>query len=127
MLPDCFGFPASLPSILAHMGIKGFSTQKLVWGSAAPGGGPNSPEKTPVGIPFNVGIWEGPDGRSVIAAFNPGSYSGSVREDISKSPTTPAGPDARNAPVDWPRRAQLNGEVSGLFTDYHYYSTGDTG
>jgi alpha-mannosidase len=23
MLPDCFGFPASLPSILAHAGIKG--------------------------------------------------------------------------------------------------------
>ncbi len=29
MLPDCFGFPASLPSILAHSGVKGFSTQKL--------------------------------------------------------------------------------------------------
>src|SRR5207253_3830683 len=29
ILPDCFGFPASLPSILAHSGIKGFSTQKL--------------------------------------------------------------------------------------------------
>jgi len=29
MLPDCFGFPASLPSILSHTGIKGFSTQKL--------------------------------------------------------------------------------------------------
>ena len=28
MLPDCFGFPASLPSILAHCGLKGFSTQK---------------------------------------------------------------------------------------------------
>src|SRR5438876_2585899 len=53
MLPDCFGFPASLPSILAHMGLKGFSTQKLEWGSAA-------------GIPFNVGLWEGPDGKSVI-------------------------------------------------------------
>src|ERR1017187_5450413 len=26
MLPDCFGFPASLPSILSHAGIKGFST-----------------------------------------------------------------------------------------------------
>jgi len=26
MLPDCFGFPASLPSILSHTGIKGFST-----------------------------------------------------------------------------------------------------
>ena len=24
MLPDCFGFPASLPSILSHTGIKGF-------------------------------------------------------------------------------------------------------
>ena len=29
MLPDCFGFPASLPTILAHAGLKGFSTQKL--------------------------------------------------------------------------------------------------
>jgi alpha-mannosidase len=29
MLPDCFGFPSSLPSILAHSGLKGFSTQKL--------------------------------------------------------------------------------------------------
>ena len=36
MLPDCFGFPASLPTILAHSGVKGFSTQKLVWGSSAP-------------------------------------------------------------------------------------------
>src|SRR5690242_14417320 len=27
MLPDCFGFPDSLPSLLAHSGIKGFSTQ----------------------------------------------------------------------------------------------------
>ena len=29
MLPDCFGFPASLPGVLAHRGVKGFSTQKL--------------------------------------------------------------------------------------------------
>src|SRR5262245_57824703 len=29
MLPDCFGFTASLPSILNHAGIKGFSTQQL--------------------------------------------------------------------------------------------------
>ena len=35
MLPDCFGFPASLPSILAHTGLKGFSTQKLSWRSGA--------------------------------------------------------------------------------------------
>ena len=126
MLPDCFGFPASLPSILAHMGIKGFSTQKLTWNSAAPGGGKGSIEETPRGIPFNVGYWQGPDGRGVIAALNPGSYGGQVREDVSKSPVI-ADPNARNNPVDWPRRVQLNGKVSGLFTDYHYYGTGDTG
>src|ERR687886_170851 len=62
MLPDSFGFPASLPSILAHMGLKGFSTQKLYWKSAARVGGPQSPEQTPDGVPFNVGFWEGPGG-----------------------------------------------------------------
>ncbi len=121
MLPDCFGFPASLPSILHHMGIAGFSTQKLTWGSSAPVGGPESPEKTPVGTPFNVGVWEGPDGSSVLAAFNPGSYSADIRYDLSRSDTTP--PNG----VDWPKRVQRNGEVSGLFTDYHYYGTGDVG
>ena len=121
MLPDCFGFPASLPSILHHMGIVGFSTQKLTWGSAAPVGGPESPEKTPAGTPFNVGVWEGPDGSSVLAAFNPGSYSADVRYDLSRSEMTP--PNG----VDWPQRVQRNGEVSGLFTDYHYYGTGDVG
>ena len=63
MLPDCFGFPASLPTLLAHAGIRGFSTQKLTWGSNAPVGGEGSPEATPKGTPFNVGIWEGVDGR----------------------------------------------------------------
>ncbi|HWF88784.1 MAG TPA: glycoside hydrolase family 38 C-terminal domain-containing protein [Pyrinomonadaceae bacterium] len=126
MLPDCFGFPASLPSILAHAGLKGFSTQKLTWNSAAPVGGPGSIEETPRGIPFNVGYWVGPDGRGIIAALNPGSYGGQVREDISKSPVI-ADPNARNNPVDWPRRVERNGKASGLFTDYHYYGTGDTG
>jgi hypothetical protein len=59
MLPDCFGFPASLPTILAHSGVKGFSTQKLTWGSSADAGGPQSNEKTPEGTPFNVGVWVG--------------------------------------------------------------------
>src|ERR1035437_8241996 len=74
MLPDCFGFPASLPTILAHSGVLGFSTQKLVWGSSADAGGPESLEKTPEGTPFNVGVWVGPDGESVLAGLNPGSY-----------------------------------------------------
>jgi alpha-mannosidase len=125
MLPDCFGFPGSLPSLLAHAGIKGFSTQKLTWGSAAPAGGPGSPEDTPPGTPFNIGIWEGPDGHSVLAAFNPGSYNGNISDDISKS--EPPVPPANRNYVDWPKRVQANGQVSGLFTDYHYYGVGDTG
>jgi alpha-mannosidase len=127
MLPDCFGFPASLPSILAHLGIKGFSTQKLspAWQPGALVGGPGSVQNTPPGIPFNVGFWEGPDGKGVIAALNPGSYNGDVRHDLSKSPTPD--PNARPALVDWPARIELNGKVSGLLTDFHYYGTGDTG
>jgi alpha-mannosidase len=114
MLPDCFGFPASLPSILAHAGIKGFSTQKLTWGSSAPGGPGVSPEDTPVGIPFNVGMWIGPDGHGVIAALNPGSYGGNVTTDLTSDP-------------EWVNRVQLDGRVTGLFADYHYYGTGDVG
>lgn len=34
MLPDCFGFPWSLPSIAAHCGMKYFHSQKLSWSSA---------------------------------------------------------------------------------------------
>ena len=137
MLPDCFGFPASLPSILAHCGLLGFSTQKLTWGSFAPVGGPDSPEKTPAGIPFNVGVWEGLDGKGIIAAFNPGSYGGSVTYDLSKTPPPPSPPPAQaagNQPqrrpaeaIDWPARIALNGQASGLFADYMYYGTGDTG
>jgi alpha-mannosidase len=123
MLPDCFGFPASLPSILAAAGVKGFSTQKLTWGSSAAVGGPDSPEHTPAGTPFNVGIWEGPDGKSVMAALNPGDYGAGISYDLSKSSPHPIGEHY----VDWPKRVELDGQVSGLYTDYHYYGTGDTG
>ncbi len=124
MLPDCFGFPASLPSILAAAGVKAFSTQKLVWGSSAPVGGPDSPEQTPKGIPFNVGIWDGPGGRSVMAAFNPMTYSGNIFYDISKS--SPEFAKYHNY-VDWPKRIALDGKATGLPVDYHYYGTGDIG
>jgi alpha-mannosidase len=179
MLPDCFGFPASLPTILAHSGVKGFSTQKLVWGSSAPVGGAESLEKTPEGTPFNVGVWVGPDGESVLAGLNPGDYAGGINSDLSK-PLPPLPPDkilddlnkkfqplrqelvhadqnnstmdtrhieeyleVRNQQKtelqmqkdrelsrhqnDWAARVELNGKVSGVFTDYHYYGTGDIG
>src|ERR1700744_1532382 len=151
MLPDCFGFPASLPSILAHSGVKGFSTQKLnaQWQPAAKVGGPDSPEQTPEGIQFNVGVWLGPDGKGVIAALNPGGYGSNVYTDISKEPTeqpTTAGPQLtseerarltpqqaaatarqRSLEQDWVKRIDLNGKVTGVFADYHYVATGDTG
>jgi alpha-mannosidase len=179
MLPDCFGFPSSLPTILAHSGVKGFSTQKLVWGSSAPGGGPESREKTPEGTPFNVGIWVGPDGETVLAGLNPGSYNGDIDTDLSK-PLPPEKPDTGLADLetkahslrakveqdidakkpidqnevreyaqlrdevhgrnlgdqdrslerhqeDWAARVEQNGKMSGVFTDYHYYGTGDVG
>jgi len=124
MLPDCFGFPASLPSLLAEAGVKGFSTQKLSWGSSAPVGGPTSPEQTPKGIPFNVGIWDGPGGKSVIAAFNPLTYSGTIYYDLSKgSPQF----SQQHYYVDWPQRLALDAKATGLPVDYHYYGTGDIG
>ena len=100
MLPDCFGFPASLPSILAHCGLKGFSTGKLTWGSAN-------------GVPFNVGRWEGPDGHSIVAALNPGAYD----EHLTK-------------PLDgeaWVKRLDDNGRRGGPKVDYLYNGTGDEG
>ena len=123
MLPDCFGFPASLPSILAHAGVKGFSTQKLsaYWQPAPKVGGPDSPEQTPEGIPFNVGVWEGPDGKTIVAALNPGDYGSQIRTDLSKEP--PAG----SGEVDWVRRIALDGKVTGVYADYHYVGTGDIG
>ena len=179
MLPDCFGFPSSLPTILAHSGVKGFSTQKLVWGSSAYAGGPESREKTPEGTPFNVGVWVGPDGESVLAGLNPGDYSGGIDTDLSKPlPSVPPdlifeegqkrlpalrqkleqaeqsgqSPDQTDVQEfitlrsrqraltklqqdrdqdryqhDWAARVEQNGKVSGVFTDYHYYGTGDMG
>jgi len=135
MLPDCFGFPASLPTILAHAGVKGFSTQKLSasWQPAPLIGGPNSPEKTPEGIPFNVGIWEGPDGEKILAALNPGSYGSQIHSDLSKTPppVEPASGSSRrrrrDAETDWPARIDIDGKATGVYADYHYVGTGDIG
>lgn len=64
-LPDCFGFGYALPSIMHHANLKGFTTQKLTWGSA-------------YGIPFDLGKWYGVDGNFVYGNTNPGSYDKSL-------------------------------------------------
>lgn len=101
MLPDSFGFQAGLPTIIAHCGLRGFSTQKLSWGSA-------------VGIPFKVGTWEGPDGRRIIAALDPGAYNGPINGDLSHSDL-------------YLKRIDQTGNSSGVYVDYRYYGVGDQG
>ena len=100
-LPDCFGFGYALPSIAAHCGLKGFSSQKLTWGSA-------------IGIPFDVGVWEGVDGSQIVAELNPSEYSGSVRTDLS-------------ADKRWVDAVEKQGKQSGLYVGYKYFGTGDVG
>ncbi|HEY5511926.1 MAG TPA: glycoside hydrolase family 38 C-terminal domain-containing protein [Prolixibacteraceae bacterium] len=101
MLPDCFGFVSTLPSVWSHAGLLGFSTQKLTWRSTN-------------GVPFNVGIWEGPDGKGLLAALNATSYSGGVEErlDIDKA---------------WTARMLGNISKFGVNVDFRYYGTGDIG
>ncbi len=138
MLPDCFGFPASLPTILAHAGIKGFSTQKLGpgWAPAPLVGGPGSPEDTLEGIPFNVGTWEGPDGSKIIAALNPSRYGSRIRYDLSKTPPAyTLNPDLTRSQaareemdhVNWVSRIERDGKLTGVYADYHYIGIGDNG
>ncbi len=61
-LPDCFGFGYALPSIMHHANLKGFTTQKLSWGSA-------------YGIPFDLGKWYGVDGNFIYGNTNCGDYT----------------------------------------------------
>ena len=70
MLPDCFGFPASLPSILAHCGISGFSTR-------------SSPGARPTGSPSRWDAGSVPDGKGVVAALDPATTA-------ARSPATSA-------------------------------------
>lgn len=60
-LPDCFGFGWALPAIAEHANLKGFSTQKLSWGST-------------YGVPFDIGIWTGSNGKSIFASLDAKSY-----------------------------------------------------
>jgi alpha-mannosidase len=101
MLPDCFGFVATLPSVLSHAGLIGFSTQKLTWHSAN-------------GIPFNVGIWEGPDGKGLPAALNGTGYGSHIVERLDLD-------------SEWTARMESNVKKYGVLVDFRYYGTGDVG
>src|ERR1035437_3283979 len=101
MLPDCFGFLFHLPTVFNHCGLLGFSTQKLTWRSAA-------------GIPFNVGVWNGPDGKGIIAALNGTNYTGHIEKRLDKDPK-------------WIERLNEDLNNTGYAFDFRYYGVGDRG
>lgn len=101
MLPDCFGFLCNLPTVFNHCGLLGFSTQKLTWHSAA-------------GVPFNVGVWNGPDGKGIVAALNAMDYGGRVEKRLDK--------DSK-----WIERLDADQQKTGYAFDYRYYGVGDQG
>ncbi|MBQ5883525.1 MAG: alpha-mannosidase, partial [Clostridia bacterium] len=98
-LPDCFGFGFALPSVMHHANLKGFTTQKLTWGSA-------------YGMPFNIGRWRGVDGNEVFAVLNPGSYSR---------------PFVQIRDWDFIHNKLKENEKFGLNWDYQFHGTGDRG
>ncbi len=102
-LPDCFGFGYALPTIAAHAGLIGFSTQKLQW-RLHPFYGDSK-------VPFNIGLWQGIDGSRIMAALNAMNYTHSWNnEDISN-----------NKELISLAKESVNN------TALRYYGTGDTG
>lgn len=102
-LPDCFGFGYDMPTLAAHCGLIGFSSQKLEWryNPFYPGG-----KK----FPFPVGLWQGIDGSRImmVHGFDYGRRFND--EDISNS--------------DLLKNELAQGSLGVI---YRYYGTGDTG
>lgn len=104
-LPDCFGFPSTLPTLARHAGIEGFSTQKLRRGPLM---------RSACGIPFAYGRWRGPDGAELLAALDPGEYSGRIEGALERDP-------------EWIERFRALAERGGGHRLLLYVGTGDRG
>jgi alpha-mannosidase len=102
-LPDCFGFGWTLPTIAAHSGLIGFSTQKLQWR--------NKPFFGNSKIPFEIGLWQGVDGSKIMLVADGYGYGTRWKdEDLSQN-----------------KQLQNIIDKNPLHLVYHYYGTGDTG
>ena len=102
-LPDCFGFGWTLPTVAAHCGLIGFSTQKLKWRE--------KPFYGESKIPFEIGLWKGVDGSAIMLVADARNYTTKWADsDLSHSE------ELRKLTEDSP-----------LGLTYHYYGTGDTG
>ncbi len=122
-LTDCFGFRYSLPSIAAHMGLNGFSTQKLVWGVGSPIYNEDGSARKPMpekGVPrMDLGKWVGPDGNYVIASFLGGNYTLHFENDEAKRPI--------HDREEYLHQIEHNEKYTGVPVRMMYYGTGDYG
>ena len=102
-LPDCFGFPYTLPTLAAHCGLIGFSSQKLGWRTQPFYEGNKR-------YPFTIGLWQGIDGSRIMMAHGFGYGQRWNDDDLSKN-------------------EQLIREIgeNPLHQVYRYYGTGDIG
>mmetsp|Transcript_29447 Transcript_29447/g.32751 ORF Transcript_29447/g.32751 Transcript_29447/m.32751 type:complete len:1069 (+) Transcript_29447:44-3250(+) len=116
-LPDCFGFPHSLPTVAAHCGRLGFSSQKLTWNN-----------RMSNFIPFDIGTWEGPDGSRLIACLQPGQYC-----NLQAIPEADFDGPIQNFRQIFPYRIRgpfsqtLQQKVKNLGVSMVYFGTGDAG
>lgn len=101
-LPDCFGFGWTLPTVAAHCGLIGFSSQKLDWR--------NNPFYGKSKHPFTIGLWKGVDGASVMLAHGYDYGRRWDNEDLSEN-----------------RYLMELSKCTPLNTVYRYYGTGDVG
>ena len=122
-LPDCFGFRASLPSIEAHMGLIGFSTQKLAWGAGAPLLAPDGKVLPPLPdseLPrLDLGRWIGPDGKGVFVSLLGGNYTYNFDSHNDERPI--------KARREIAEAIDHNEKYSGVARRMMYYGTGDSG
>ncbi len=102
-LPDCFGFGYTLPTLAAHCGLIGFSSQKLLWRT-------NPFYEGNKRYPYTIGLWQGIDGSRIMMAHGFGYADRYNDEDLSKN-------------------ERLLHEIaeSPLNQAYRYYGTGDIG
>lgn len=105
MLPDCFGFPYSLPTLGKHSGVTGFHSQKLSWGSAY------SYDALP-----SLCRWKGVDGSEIYAMLKPGAY---VNQDPYKKDMS--------YDADILNEIITNKSKHGVPATFRYVGTGDRG
>jgi len=121
-LTDCFGFRYSLPSIAAHMGLKGFSTQKLVWGVGSPiynkDGTVSRPMPDGEAKRMDLGKWIGPDGNYVIGSFLCEDYTRRFENNDDRP---------LHERKEYLDKIEHNREYAGVAAKMMYYGTGDYG